>query len=322
MAGIDEFAAIARWFAPLAGEEGRGLKDDAAVADLEGAYVFTTDMIVEGVHFLPTDPIATVAQKALRVSLSDLACKGAKPIGYLVSLAWPRGRDGAEIEGFAAGLQADQQLFGLKLWGGDTTATDGPLSVSVTAIGKALSPRPPDRAGARVGDDLWVSGVIGDGYLGLAAARGAAPACVAPFTDELIGHYRTPAPRLDWADLIARWATAAMDVSDGLLADAAKLAAASSVQIQLDAEAVPLSPAGRAFVAAGGGLQDLCGGGDDYQLLFTTPPGARAVIERRGAVARGPVRIGVAAAGAGVCVRGADGAALDWPTAGFSHRLG
>jgi thiamine-monophosphate kinase len=196
------------------------------------------------------------------------------------------------------------------------------LSVSVTAIGKALSPRPPDRAGARVGDDLWVSGVIGDGYLGLAAARGAAPVCVAPYTHELIAHYRTPAPRLDWADLVARWATAAMDVSDGLLADAAKLAAASSVQIQLDAEAVPLSPAGRAFVGAGGALQDLCAGGDDYQLLFTTPPGARAVIERRGAVALGPVRIGVAASGAGVSVRGANGATLDWLSSGFSHRLG
>jgi thiamine-monophosphate kinase len=322
MAGIDEFAAIARWFAPLAGEEGRGLLDDAAVADLEGAYVFTTDMIVEGVHFLPGDPIATVAQKALRVNLSDLAAKGAKPIGYLVALAWPRGRDGAQIESFAAGLKADQERFGVKLWGGDTTATDGPLSVSVTAIGKALSPRPPDRSGARAGDDLWLTGVIGDGFLGLACARGEAPAAIAAYQDELIAHYRAPMPRHDWADLVARWASAAMDVSDGLLIDAAKLAAASGVSLEIEACAVRLSPGGRAFVDSGGSLQALCAGGDDYQLLFTTPPGARAVIERRGAVPGGPVRIGCARAGAGVRVHDSAGADLDWPIAGFAHRLG
>lgn len=322
MGGIDEGAAIARWFAPLAGAEGRGLLDDAAVAELEGAYVFTADMIVEGVHFLPSDPIETVAQKALRVNLSDLAAKGAKPIGYLVALAWPRGRDGGEIERFAAGLAHDQQLFGVKLWGGDTTTTDGPLSVSITAIGKALSPRPPDRSGARAGDDLWVTGVIGDGHLGLAAARGAAPAVVAPYTDDLIAHYRTPVPRLDWADLVARWATAAMDVSDGLLIDASKLAAASAIGLRIDAAAIPLSPAGQAFVGHGGALQALCGGGDDYQLLFTTPPGARAVIERRGAVAGGPVRIGAAVAGDGVAILDHVGHDLGWPITGFSHQLG
>lgn len=322
MAGLDEFAVIAGWFAPLAGEEGRGLLDDAAVADLEGAYVFTTDMIVEGVHFLPADPIETVARKALRVNLSDLAAKGAKPIGYLISLAWPRGRDGADLERFADGLRDDQQRFGVKLWGGDTTSTDGPLSVSITAIGKALSPRPPDRAGARAGDDLWVTGVIGDGHLGLAAARGQGGEAIRSHTDDLIAHYRTPLPRLDWADLVARWATAAMDVSDGLLVDAAKLASASGIGLSMEAGAIPLSPAGQAFIGAGGALQMLCAGGDDYQLLFTTPPGARAVIERRGAGPGGPVRIGAAVAGSGVTVIGADGAALDWPIVGFVHTLG
>jgi thiamine-monophosphate kinase len=113
-----------------------------------------------------------------------------------------------------------------------------------------------------------------------------------------------------------------MDVSDGLLIDAAKLAAASGVGLDLEAAAIPLSPAGRAFVTAGGALQALAAGGDDYQIMFATPPGARAVIVRRGAVPGGPVRIGAARAGAGVRVLDGAGAALDWPIAGFAHHLG
>ncbi|MFZ4604001.1 MAG: thiamine-phosphate kinase [Caulobacterales bacterium] len=311
-----EFEIIARLFAPLADPHGaRGLVDDAAL--ISGQFVVTVDTIVEGVHFLPTDPIGSVAQKALRVNFSDLAAKGAQPAHYLLALAWPDDRPASQIAEFAAGLALDQAAFGATLLGGDTTATPGPLTITVTAFGRPLGARTPSRTDAQVGDDVWVTGPIGAGLLGLEAARGRAPATLSPNQVEaLVAHYRTPRPRIDRAALVAEVAHASMDVSDGLLADAPKIAAASGVHLAIDLDAVPMPPAAADWFAPGPvDRLRLARGGDDYEILFTASQSARARISDAAHL------IGVVREGAGLSVL-ADGRAIPIEASGYVHRLG
>ena len=256
---------IARHFAPLAGEGALGLTDDAAVfAPPPGReLVVTADAMVGGVHFLPDDPAGAIAQKLLRVNLSDIASMGAEPLGYLLTLSAPRGTPDAWFGAFAAGLALDQAGFGVRLFGGDTTSTPGPLSLSVTMFGHVAPGAAWRRNGARPGDDLWVTGTIGNGVLGLWALQGK----IADPDGSLAAHYRLPAPRLGLK--LQGVVTAAMDISDGLLQDAGHMARASGVAIQIELSRVPLSPAGRAirpdFVASG------IAGGDDYELLLAAP---------------------------------------------------
>lgn len=153
--GADEFDVIRGLFAPLATHPGaRGLKDDAAVLELSGATVITTDAIVEGVHFLPEDPIATVAMKAVRVNVSDLIAKGARPIGAFLTLIWPNARPAEELRYFADAIAGEFESFSIALLGGDTTSTPGPLTVSITLLGVPLGARAPSRADAKVGEDV------------------------------------------------------------------------------------------------------------------------------------------------------------------------
>jgi len=256
---------IARHFAPLAGEGALGLTDDAAVfAPPPGReLVVTADAMVGGVHFLPDDPAGAIAQKLLRVNLSDIASMGAEPLGYLLTLSAPRGTPDAWFGAFAAGLALDQAGFGVRLFGGDTTSTPGPLSLSVTMFGHVAPGAAWRRNGARPGDDLWVTGTIGNGVLGLWALQGK----IADPDGSLAAHYRLPAPRLGLK--LHGVVTAALDISDGLLQDAGHMARASGVAIQIELSRVPLSPAGRAirpdFVASG------IAGGDDYELLLAAP---------------------------------------------------
>ncbi len=313
----DEFDIIARLFAPLAASEGaRGLRDDAA---LYAGKIMTTDAIVEGVHFLSDDPIETVAQKALRVNLSDLAAKGARAEAVLLTLIWPQSRASAEIEGFARGLAADLGAFGVALIGGDTTSTPGPLTISITAFGAPLGPRTPARADAKPGQDLWVTGEIGDAMIGLEALSGP-PSVVLSLEDQdaVIARYRVPQPRLAFAKAIADYAAAAMDVSDGLAQDAGKIAAASGVRLVIDVAAAPVSAAAESWIAAGGERAALLGGGDDYEILFTADAGLRDAIVAAGAETKLRVtRIGRVEAGAGVVDE--TGAPL---VHGYRHQLG
>lgn len=329
----DEFDAIAKLFAPLATHAGaRGLLDDAAVLEARGKLVLTTDAIVEGVHFLPDDPIDTVAKKALRVNLSDLAAKGAKPAGVLVSLMWPDARPAAQIADFARGLGEDLRLYDVALLGGDTTSTPGPLAISVTAIGEALGERVPARADAKIGEQVWITGPVGGAYLGLMQLTaepnilGAVPDVQTDaFAVQVRERYRTPSPPVGHAALIARFARASIDVSDGLIADAGKIAQASGVSIRLDAEAIPLEAPAHAYVAKHGaeGLLRLMSAGDDYQALFTAPPESRGeIMSAAKAAGAAFVLIGGVLDGEGVSVRGADGAALSIPGGGHRHKLG
>ena len=270
----DEFELIDRLFRPLAegAPEALDLRDDAAAIPSrpDQDLIVTTDSIVEGVHFLPTDPADMVARKLLRVNLSDLAAKGAKPYGYFLNLCWPQGHNPIAQELFAAGLAKDQRTFGIKLFGGDTTSTPGPLTLGATMLGWVPSGRMVRRDGARAGDLLMVSGTIGDATLGLEAAQGGI-AGFALWQNELLTHrYRLPTPRVDLSPSLGG-VHAAADVSDGLIADAGHIATASGLGLEIDLDRLPLSPLAAEWVArqsdAAVALTRLATGGDDYEIV-------------------------------------------------------
>jgi len=267
-----EFALIARHFRPLAGPAALDLADDAAllVPPPGRELVLTVDTMVAGVHFLPDDPPDLVARKLLRVNLSDLAAKGATPLGYLLALSAPRATPEPWFAAFAAGLAQDQAAFGIALLGGDTTSTPGPLSLSLTAIGHVAPGGMIRRAGARDGDAIYVTGTIGDGALGLRAARGE---LVDP-TGALVDRYRLPRPRLGL--LRPGLVAAAMDISDGLIQDLGHLCRAAGLGAEIEAARIPLSPAARA--AGPEWLETCLIGGDDYELLLAVPPEAKAAL--------------------------------------------
>ena len=271
-----EDALIARYFRPLATDPGAfGLDDDAAALKPDGNdIVVTTDAIVEGVHFLPDDPPDTVARKALRVNLSDLAAKGAVPAGFVLTLA-VRQADEAWLKPFAAALGEDAAQFACPLLGGDTVSTPGPLMVSVTAFGRVPPGEMVHRSGAKPGERVMVTGTIGDAALGLAVLRGGkvhAAATDAAARAALVERYRVPQPRVALAEIVRRYASAAMDVSDGLAGDLTKLCGVSGVSAVIDLVSVPLSGAARDMVSRGiVGQETLIAGGDDYEILCTLP---------------------------------------------------
>ena len=298
-----ENALIARYFRPLATDPGAfHLDDDAAALKPSGDdIVVTTDAIVEGVHFLPDDPPDTVARKALRVNLSDLAAKGATPAGFVLTLAL-RSVDDAWLKPFAAALGEDATRFACPLLGGDTVSTPGPLMVSVTAFGRVPPGRMVHRSGAKPGERVMVTGTVGDAALGLAILRGgkvhAATTDIAT-RDALVGRYRVPQPRAAMADIVREFASAAMDVSDGLAGDLTKLCAVSGISAVIDLESIPLSDAARDLVSRGiVGLETLIAGGDDYEILCTVPE------DRVEAFARAARRAGVPVSSIGTVVAG------------------
>jgi thiamine-monophosphate kinase len=272
-----EDSLIARYFRPLATDSGAfDLGDDAAILKASGEdLVVTTDAIVEGVHFLPDDPPDTVARKALRVNLSDLAAKGATPAGFVLTLAL-RAADNAWLEPFARGLGEDAGLFGCPLLGGDTVSTPGPLMISITAFGRVPPGKMVHRSGAKPGDRVVVTGTIGDAALGLDILRGGALASVlaedAAAKELLVGRYRVPQPRNALAKAVRDHAHAAMDVSDGLAGDLAKLCGASGVSAVIEAQSIPLSAAAATLLARGAvGIEAIVSGGDDYEILCAIP---------------------------------------------------
>jgi thiamine-monophosphate kinase len=310
-----EFSLIARHFRPLAGPGALDLRDDAALLTPPPGrqLVLTADAMVAGVHFLPDDPPDLIGRKLLRVNLSDLAAKGAVPLGYLMTVSTPKHTPEAWFAAFAAGLALDQTIYGVTLLGGDTTSTPGPISLSLTIIGHVAPGTGVHRFGAQAGDELWVTGTIGDGALGLAAAQGK----LADPTGFLLDRYRLPQPRIGLA--LAGIASAGMDISDGLVQDLGHICRASALGADLRAADVPLSDAARA--AGPAWLETCLTGGDDYELLLAVPP-ARAEALRQAARHAGiPVtRVGHLHPGpADVMVRQANGEPLALTRGGWSH---
>jgi thiamine-monophosphate kinase len=317
---LGEFAFIAERLRPLAaGSPGAlDLADDAALLDPPAGseLVLTKDAMVAGVHFLPDDPPGDIARKLLRVNLSDLAAMGAAPLGYLLALIRPKATAEDWLAEFCLGLASDQATFGIGLLGGDTVSTPGPLALSLTALGHVPRGTALRRCGARPGDDVWVSGTLGDAAQGLKVLQGeleAAPAARAHLT----GRYRLPQPRLALGQALRGVASAALDVSDGLLADLDHILETSGVGAAVRADTLPLSAAARDLPGA---REAALAGGDDYELLFTAAPARRA---RIGALARElalPLtRIGTIDSDPGLRVLDAAGRAIPIERAGWQH---
>ncbi len=320
---------IARYFRPLARHPGAlGLMDDAAVLTPPAGcdLVVTTDAIVAGIHFFTDDPADAVARKALRVNLSDLAAKGAKPSGFLLALALPDRVMPSWLKAFAKGLDADAQAYDCPLLGGDTVKTRGPVVVSITALGMLPQGSIVKRSSAKVGDRVIVTGTIGDAALGLKLRREIRAArrwkLDTNMQHHLADRYLFPQPRNAIADLLRKFASAAMDVSDGLAGDLGKLCRASGVSAEIDVARVPLSKAARMALAAEPALiETILTGGDDYEIVCTM--GERAGEEFRAAA----TATGVPVTEIGRIVPGegaprfidANGRPLSFAHASFSH---
>lgn len=278
----DEFGQIAALFRPLTrgAPEALDLLDDAAVISSRPGFdlVVTKDALVEGVHFLASDPPDLIARKLLRVNLSDLAAKGAEPYGYFLATAWSNAFGWPQRQAFAEGLRTDGETYGLTLLGGDTVSTPGPLTLSVTMLGWVPAGRMVRRGGAKVGDLVLVSGTIGDGGLAWRAARGEIPDPDGVHLDR----YRLPVPRVELRDRLLAHAHAAADVSDGLIADAGHIAQASGLGVSLDLDRMPLSATVRTWLEAqpdrGQGLSSLASLGDDYEIVCAAAPGDAAAL--------------------------------------------
>lgn len=323
MSRLSEFELIAQLFAPLAKNApgAFGLKDDAAVIAPPPGHdlVVTTDAVVEGVHFLPSDPASMIAKKALRVNLSDLAAKGAEPLGYLLALSLPGNRDREWLAQFVSGLADDQHIFGIDLLGGDTTSTPGPLMLAITAFGAVPTGQMIRRAGAKPRDHVFVSGTIGDAGAGLHILKGQGPND--PHTEFLVDRYRIPQPRTKLGRTLRGIASGALDVSDGLLADLGHIAEVSGVRIEIDASRVPLSRAARAFYGSTTtSVVNAAISGDDYEIAFTVPP-EKIVAAHAAALASGTAitEIGSVVTGQGAHLLDAQSNEIVTPHQGYRH---
>lgn len=307
---MDEFGIIRRYFSPLTkGFSGAlGLGDDAALLDVPAGMqlVVTKDAICEGVHFRGDEPPALIAQKLLRTNLSDLAAKGAQPWCYFLAVSLPKGTTEQFVADFARGLAKDQKQFGIRLAGGDTTSTPGPMVFSLTALGLVAKGKMLRRNSAKAGDLLCVSGMVGDAALGL----------LKPENRTLNARYLLPQPRVELGLALQNIASACMDMSDGLVQDAEHLCSASKCSAIIDVTKVPLSSAARKILKSRPELMHtILTGGDDYELLFTVPTKNLAKLKRL----KGVSVIGQIKAGKGVNVLDAKGAKMSFLRSGYRH---
>lgn len=317
---MNEFHWIERYFAPLAGEEGLQLKDDAALlSPLPGKdWVITQDSLTAGIHFFADDSPAMIAQKALRVNLSDLAAKGASAKGYFLSCLLPADTQEAWVAEFARGLEQDQQRYHVKLWGGDTSRITGHgITLTITALGTVDKGKMLRRQGAKPGDILYCTGTIGDAHLGLKARK------EKPNDQDLLQQrYLLPQPCTTFGTQLAGVASAALDISDGLLQDAGHLAHQSKLTLEIDAHAVPLSSAAQNWLDKNKeNPVSLFYGGDDYQILFTAPKKLETHLMQLAAETQTSLcSVGIAKQGpAQVILSDAEGNKINCEQAGWQH---
>ena len=293
LSGEDDF--IARHFASWAGAAGLSLRDDAALLTPPAGHdlVITADAVVAGVHFLPDDPPEDIARKALRVNLSDLAAKGAQPLGFLLTLALPAAFSSDAVAAFATGLRDDAAAYACPLIGGDTVSTPGPLTVAITALGVVPTGRMVRRDGARAGDAIYVSGTIGDAALGLLALRRDPRLSRLSEGDRawLIDRYRRPQPRAKLAPALLQHVSAAMDVSDGIMGDLDKMLTLAGLALYANLIDVPISPAAMPLRTQEALAEVILTGGDDYEIICAVPPEQKNAFERMAAEAEVPVAL-------------------------------
>jgi thiamine-monophosphate kinase len=326
---LGEFEIIARYFAPLATDASAlALRDDAAVLRPPESHeiVLSCDTIVEGVHFLKDDPPESIGHKALAVNLSDLAAKGARPYVYLLALSLPAEPSPSWLEAFASGLRTLQSEAGIALAGGDTTRSPGPLSITITALGLVPQGHAVLRRGAKRGDRLYVTGTIGDAYLGLRVLTEPALARDWGFSQDdlayVIDRYRRPRPHTELAVILRNFAQGAIDVSDGLASDVGKLASVSHAGAVIEAGRVPLSQAAeKALGREPRLLRALLTAGDDYEIVAAVPGASGPAFETESKGKGVSVtEIGrLESAETGLLVLGPDGKALGLDACGYAH---
>lgn len=329
MPRLTEHELIAKYFAPIAGSAGLRLADDAAIIAPPAGHdlVLSTDMLAAGVDFFAEDPADAIAKKALRVNLSDLAGKAAEPLGFLLSLALPRDWTEDWLALFAKGLGEDAKLYGCPLIGGDTMLSPDGLIISITVLGSVPKGEMVPRGGAAEGDVIYVSGTIGDSALGLRLHRNAETdrawirALDTSARVHLAERYDLPQPRLALASALRLHAHAAMDVSDGLAGDLAKMLRLTGLTAVIDLADVPLSDAARQALAVEPALAaTLLSGGDDYEILCAVSPDEAAAFESAGSAAGVAVtRLGRAQAGAANPVFKDANGPIALPTLGYEH---
>lgn len=274
MAG--EFDLITKYFKPLAGPEGLGLMDDASCVrgEQDTDLIITKDVLVEHVHFRGDDPADLVAHKALAVNVSDCAAKGGEPSLYWLGLCLPKGIDEDWVKHFSDGLKSAQQAFGCTLAGGDTSATTGPLVISLTLMGKTPHGQMISRSGAKPNDDVYVTGSLGEAALGLWCLENKIDGLNA-----LISAYQKPVPPHKFGARLRSIANSSADISDGLIADVGHIATASNVGVRLYRDKLPLSPQTEQLLQKKPALwPSVWSGGDDYQIVFTSAKNQRARI--------------------------------------------
>lgn len=318
-----EFELISKYFAPLAGEGSFGFSDDAAQIKLnEGnSLVITQDAIASGVHFFADDDPNRVAQKAIRVNVSDLVAKGATPKSISLALGLPNNWTEGWVAKFAEGLAADCETFAVTLSGGDTFTTGAGAVVSVTAVGEVPDSQYVSRLGAEPGDLVFVTGAIGDGAFGLAARAGTLEGLHPNEVYYLTDRYLLPQPRIEAINIIREYATASMDISDGLIADCEKLASASGVSMNIQSADVPMSPpVSRLINDESNSLEVALSGGDDYEILFTVHPEKRVdLVNQADELPFAVSCIGEIAEGEGVTVFDRSGLILEVKQTGYDH---
>ena len=275
MGQLSEFEIIKEFFSPLAENEfSLNLADDVAKLPVDEGYelVFTKDVCIAGVHFFPEDPPELISRKALRVNLSDLVAKGSQPVGYLIGLGLPEDWDRKWLSQFCNGLRQDQKFFGISLLGGDTVRSPQSLFISITAIGKIQCGLFRKRSTARVGDHIYVTGTIGDSYLGLLAQKRQLTLADESDRSFLVSRYLLPEPRINVISLIQKFANASLDVSDGLIGDLNHMCLASNVGAEINIDSIPISSSALNVLTTDQYKQtEIFAGGDDYEILFTVP---------------------------------------------------
>jgi len=325
---MDEFELIERYFSPLSGPEGLSLKDDTALYSPKAGHdlLITTDSFVEGVHFPKGMYGADVAERLLRTNLSDIAAKGGAPLGYQLSVSMASDKMEPWIPAFAKGLATTQGEFGCTLWGGDTSRTDGPAVFSITLIGEVASNSMVHRRGASIGDDIWVSGVLGDAMLGCALVTNKAisPAPTGEHLFQFESAYWRPEPAFAYRSILSRYALAAADVSDGILADASHIARQCGACAALSFDALPFSMGAESWADGQDNAiearQALASFGDDYGVVFTAVADKRQAIFDAARKAKLKLTlIGAMQSGEGSVCLDIEGQEMTWPQKGYRH---
>lgn len=322
---VNEFGLIERFFRPLAVNNpgSASLQDDCATLSVKNGYqaIYSMDTMVEGVHFFKDDPADLIAKKLLRVNLSDLAASGGDPLGYLLALCLPHGFPLKWLESFAAGLQEDQRKFNVSLLGGDTTSSNGPITLSITAIGEIPKDRVIRRAGAMIGDDIFVSGCIGDAAIALKLFGEIGKANTLKHYPSLYDRYTLPEPRIGLGKLLAGTATACIDVSDGLYADLNHICLASKVGAKIEMGAIPLSKCVKEIIEKNKYYwESVYGGGDDYELLFTANKDQRNVIDNFASILNIAIsKVGCIELGKGISILDQFGDVVPVKSFGWQH---